>query len=132
LEELVLRLSSVENPARTVAAFAPAVARAAEEHDTVATGLVRAAAAELARSVVAGAAVLEGLEPIPVALLGGLLEVGPILLDPLHEQLKDSSLPLRIAPVQGTSLDGAYRLATHDDTLHEAWVARVGSSLAKL
>jgi N-acetylglucosamine kinase-like BadF-type ATPase len=128
LEELVLRLSSVENPARTVAAFVPAVARAAEEHDTVATGLVRAAAAELARSVVAGAATLKELAPISVALIGGLLKIGPILLEPLYEELQASSLPLRINSVQGTSLDGARRLAAHEDTLHEPWVVRVGGA----
>lgn len=122
---LAARLSADSNPARTVAAFAPAVAEAARQGDKVAGQLLRDAAMALADSVIAGAAILAGTNVVPVVMLGGLTKMGAVLLDPLLEALGRSEANLAVRLAQGTSSDGARWLATHDDGIHEPWMVRV-------
>lgn len=126
-EALALKLSMNDNPARVAAAFVPAVARAGECADPVAVGLIHAAATALAQSALAGAAALKNVTPVPIAIVGGLTELGDILLDPLHATLARSALPLEVRPAHGTSLEGAYHLATAGG-IHEPWVVRVGAA----
>lgn len=121
---LVAKLGSDPNPARSMAAFAPAVAEAARNGDPVALQLVEAAAAELARSMIAAAEVLDASGPVAAAVIGGLVNLGPVLLDPLHAALERSGANLDLQPAQGTSIDGARHLALVDDSIHERWVAR--------
>ncbi|WP_214319980.1 N-acetylglucosamine kinase [Nonomuraea sediminis] len=119
-----------------VARFAPRVFEAAAEGDPVATGIVRAAAADLAETVTtaarwlattthtetattvhaeaaatayAKAAATATAEVVPVALTGGLFTAGQALLDPFRAAL-DTSVELVAAA--GSPLDGAARLAT--------------------
>lgn len=130
-EHLALKLSIDDNPARVVAAFVPAIAHAAEQGDAVAVGLIHDAAAALARSVLAGVNALAAAPPVSVsvAVLGGLTELGAILLDPLHAALERSAVPLRRRPVCGTALDGARRLAVENAGIHEPWVVRAGAAV---
>lgn len=123
---LALKLAVDDNPARTVAAFAPVVARLAEQGDAVARGLVDAAAAALARAVIAGATAIAEAEPVPVALLGGLTRLGAILMDPFRAALEQAQPGLVLRAAAGTSLDGARRLATRPGGLHEPWTTRAG------
>lgn len=125
--QLALQLSTDDNPARIAAAFVPAIAHAAECGDGVAIDLIHAAAEALARSVIAGAAAIRGVTPVPVAIVGGLTELGDMLLDPLHAALQRSSVPLRVCAARGTSLDGARRLAVHAGGIHEPCVMRAGA-----
>ncbi|MGH8183211.1 MAG: N-acetylglucosamine kinase [Rhodanobacteraceae bacterium] len=125
-EALALKLSMEDNPARIAAAFVPAIVRAAEHADLVAVDLILAASTALAQSTLAGAAALKDVTPVPVAIVGGLTELGAILLDPLHATLARSALPLQVRAARGTSLDGARRLAT-DGGIHEPWVVRAGT-----
>ena len=72
------------------------------------------------------AAALKNVTPIAVAIVGGLTELGAVLLDPLHAALARSTLPLQLRVARGTSLDGARQLATHRG-IHEPWVVRAGA-----
>ncbi|TAN06519.1 MAG: ATPase [Rhodanobacteraceae bacterium] len=125
-EALALKLSMDDNPARIAAAFVPAIVRAAEHADPVAIDLIHTAASALAQSALAGAAALKDVTPLPVAIVGGLTELGAILLDPLRAALARSALPLQVCTARGTSLDGARRLAT-DGGIHEPWIVRAGT-----
>jgi N-acetylglucosamine kinase-like BadF-type ATPase len=122
--ELAARLGSDPNPARSVAAFAPAVADAARNGDPVAVQLVEAAATALARSMIAAAETLDTSGPVAAVIVGGLVNLGPVLLDPLRAALERSGAGLQLQPAQGTSIDGARHLALVDDGIHEPWVAR--------
>lgn len=124
IQELAMRLGSGPNPARCVAAFAPAIAEAAREGDAVAVQLVQAAAGALAQSMIAASHVLNATNPIPATIIGGLTRMGPILLEPLREIIERDSDHIQLQPARGTSIDGARRLATSADGIHEAWVAR--------
>lgn len=126
-EQLALKLSMDANPARLAATFVPAIADAANRGDRIAIDLIHAAADALAQSVLAAAAALEGPTPVPVAIVGGLNELGGILLDPLHAALLRSPVPLCLCAARGTALDGARRLAVREDGIHESWVVRAGA-----
>jgi glucosamine kinase len=124
IEEVAAKLGSDSNPARSLAAFAPAVADAARNGDPVAAQLVEAGAAALARSMTAAAEAVGAPGPISAVIIGGLVNLGPILLDPLRAALERGDANLQLQPSEGTSLDGARHLALVDDAIHEPWVAR--------
>ncbi|HEV7122936.1 MAG TPA: BadF/BadG/BcrA/BcrD ATPase family protein [Rhodanobacter sp.] len=128
---LAVRLSADPNPARTVAAFAPAVAAAARQGDEVAAHMLHDAAMALADSILAGAAILNETGMVPVVILGGLTKMGTVLLDPLLEALSRGEAGLRVQPAKGTSSDGARWLATHDDGIHEPWMVRVHQDVVR-
>lgn len=127
VQALAARLSAASNPARTAAAFAPDVAQAARDGDALALGLIHQAALALAESIVASAAVLPGSAPVPVAVIGGLAKMGAVLLDPLRNALARGDSRLNLCAAQGSACDGARWLATHEDGIHAAWVARIGT-----
>lgn len=129
IDELAAKLGSDPNPARRVAAFAPAVADAAHNGDPVAAQLLEACAAALASSMIAAAEALKAPGPVTAVILGGLINLGSILLDPLYAALDRSGANLQLRPSQGTSLDGARHLALVDDGIHEPWVVRAGGGL---
>lgn len=131
LADLAARLGADPNPARTVATFAPAVALAARQRDAVATRILHAAAAALADSIAAGAAALGAPDPIPVAIVGGLADMGDVLLEPLHAALERCGTKLRTGVAQGTSGDGARWLATHADGIHEPWIVRMDAAASR-
>jgi N-acetylglucosamine kinase-like BadF-type ATPase len=128
ISELAVKLGSDPNPARSVAAFVPAMADAARNGDPVAAQLIEAAAAALARSMIAAAAALHVSAPVTAVVIGGLVNLGPVLLDPLHAALDRSGTNLQLQPAKGTSIDGARHLALVDDSIHERWVARAKGS----
>ena len=111
-----------DNPARLAASFAPAVARAAEAGDGVAITLLRRAAEALAATARAAAGTQSGT----VAITGGLVQLGPALLDPLRQAL---GAGLTLVQPAGTALDGARYLALRRDTLHEHLMIRANSRL---
>lgn len=122
--ELAMKLGSDPNPARSMAAFAPAVADAACQGDTVAAQLVEAGAAALAHSMIAAAGALDTTDAVRGVIIGGLANLGPVLLDPLRATLERSGANLQLQPAEGTSIDGARHLAVVDDGIHEPWVVR--------
>lgn len=122
--ELAAKLGAAPNPARTMAAFAPAVAEAARNGDAIAQQLIERGAAALARSMVAAAEALHVQGPVTAVIIGGLVNLGPVLLKPLHAALERSSANLQLQNAQGTSIDGARRLALVYDGIHEPWVVR--------
>lgn len=124
LDRLAARLGSEHNPARCLAAFAPAVAAAARDGDPVSTDLMHAAASALAATVIAAAKSLHGGAPVPAAIIGGLTNLGPVLLDPLRAALASSPTPISLQSAVGTSLDGARLVATLDEGIHDLWVVR--------
>lgn len=126
LGELATKLGANSNPARSVAAFAPAVAAAARSGDPVAVELVEAGAMALARSMIAAASALDVPGPVAGVIIGGMVKMGPVLLDPLRAALERSGANLRLQPAEGTSVDGARRLASVEDGIHEPWIVRAG------
>lgn len=105
------QVDASDNPGRWTAAFAPQVADAATVGDDVASDIVRRAAHALARTAAAAA---RRSETRQVAVLGGLLHLGPMLVDPLAQALAESGLHLRVAQVRNT--DGAVLLASDATT----------------
>ncbi len=122
--ELAVNLGSDPNPARSMAAFAPAVADAARNGDAVAAQLLEAGAAALAHAMMAAAEALHVPGPLAGVIIGGLVNLGPVLLDPLRATLERSGTRLQLRPAEGTSMDGARRLAVVDGGIHEPWVVR--------
>lgn len=127
--QLAMKLGADPNPARSMAAFAPAVADAARHGDPVAMQLIEAGATALARSLVAAAGALDDSKPVAGAIIGGLADMGPILLDPLHAALERGGTHLKLQPAEGTSLDGARRLAVASG-IHEPWIVRMHGEAA--
>jgi glucosamine kinase len=126
LDRLPLALLADRNEVRTVAAFAPEVAALAASGDRTCLGIMEQAATRLAESV--RAAVARFGEPdTPVALAGGLQELGPPLLQPLKLALESAWPSLSAAPAHGTALDGARLLAVRRDTVHDPFVERVAA-----
>ena len=122
--EFAAKLGSDSNPARSIAAFAPAVADAARNGDAVASQLIEAGAAALAHSMIAAANALHAPGLVAGAIIGGLVNMGPVLLDPLRDVLERSGASLRLQPAEGTSIDGARHLAVVENGIHEPWIAR--------
>lgn len=121
---LAMKLGSAPNPARCMAAFAPAVADAARTGDPVAAKLVEAGATALAHSMIAAATALNASGPVTGVIIGGLVNMGAALLDPLRAVLERSGANLQLQPAKGTSIDGARHLALVEDGIHERWVVR--------
>ncbi|ASQ91874.1 BadF/BadG/BcrA/BcrD ATPase family protein [Streptomyces sp. 11-1-2] len=112
------------NQARTIASFAPDVARVAAAGDTTASVIVRDAAGALAEAVLA-AARRTGGGALAVTITGGLTGLGEPLLGPLRSALTDSPRPLELRSPLGDPLDGAGLLALNASAPHEPHVARV-------
>lgn len=122
--ELAAKLGADPNPARILAVFAPVVAEAARNGDAVAMQLIEAGAAALARSMIAAADALDKSRPVMGVIIGGLVNLGPVLLDPLHAALERNGVNLQLKTAEGASIDGARRLALVDNGIHEPWVVR--------
>ncbi|MDR3082074.1 MAG: ATPase [Streptomyces sp.] len=124
LERLPATVSQGGNPARSAAAFAPAVARAAAGEDPIASRIMRDAATALADAVFAAARRI-GDGPVPVAVTGGLIHLGAPLLDPLNAALTASDRVLELRSPQGDPLHGARLLALRSSGPHEPFVTRL-------
>lgn len=124
IQELAMRLGADANPARCMAAFAPAVATAARTGDAVAERLIHAAADALARSVIAASQAVHATVPIPVVIIGGLTHMGPILMQPLQAAIARGNGNIQWQPAHGNAIDGARLLALTADGIHEPWVER--------
>ena len=124
LASLAAEFEGHANPARLAASFAPDVAEAARAGDAVAKALMEQAA--LALATTAGAAAAPSDDPCDLAIVGGLAELGPALMDKLV-----AALPLRLrrrAP-SGSPLDGAALLASEGVTIHEPAVYRAARGM---
>ena len=121
-------LASRANPAQTVAAFAPIVAKLAEAQDAVAAEIIRCAAAELAQSVLAAVRRLGDRQPA-IAVTGGLTELGPQLLVPLERALRTADSALRVRRAAGSALDGGRLLALRRGTAAEPYLHRIGARM---
>lgn len=110
-------------PARLAAGFAPDVARAAEADDPEAIAIIANAASALAITAAAAAAPLLSAPPHDLAITGGLILLGPVLMDRLLAALPPY---LRLVPAEGTPLDGVVLLADAA-TLHEPAIHRAGA-----
>jgi N-acetylglucosamine kinase-like BadF-type ATPase len=111
------------NLASAVAAFAPEVAAAAVDGDQVARGIWVDAARALVATATAAAAQAD--PAAPVAVTGGLLDVGEVLtapLDELWEAAHGARRPLQ--PAQGDAVSGAALLVSRDDLPHAALTMR--------
>ncbi|MEU9796728.1 BadF/BadG/BcrA/BcrD ATPase family protein [Streptomyces sparsogenes] len=113
------------NPARTLASFAPDVARAATAGDEAAAAILRRAAGSLADTARAAARRVDGGGSLDLAVTGGLTGLGEPLLGPLRSALSGSPRPLTPRPPLGDPLDGARVLALNPPASHEAHVVRV-------
>ncbi|WP_405896577.1 ATPase [Streptomyces sp. NBC_00727] len=94
-----------------LASFAPEVAACAD-HDPVAEGILRAAAAHIAEAAAAVCPEAKAdEEAYEVALTGGLFRMGEPLLVPLREELAELLPRARAVPGSGDPLIGALRIA---------------------
>ncbi|QTZ95247.1 N-acetylglucosamine kinase [Streptomyces auratus] len=91
-----------------LASFAPEVAGCATDGDTVALGILRAAAGHLAD---AAAAVCPPAADSAVACTGGLFGLGEPLLAPLRQALAERLPRARSTVAAGSPLDGALAIA---------------------
>lgn len=108
LGQLPTAIYSGEEPARAIAAFAPAVADAAEAGDQAARAIWAAVAGELATTVVAAAERTFGADtPADVSWAGGLFAAEDLLREPFARRLAERAPRLRVVAPEGTSLDGA-------------------------
>jgi N-acetylglucosamine kinase-like BadF-type ATPase len=98
----------------TTAQFAVAVLDAADDGDAVATAIVRAAAAELARTTTTAVATLPGDDPVDVATTGRLLDRDVLRLRWCAALARDCPRAVVVAN-QGSPLDGACFLAAAPD-----------------
>jgi N-acetylmuramic acid 6-phosphate etherase len=128
LADLVARMEGHESPPRLAASFAADVAEAARADDAVAATLVFRAAGLMADAVRAASSRLPDGEPRRLAMIGGLLAIGPVLTDPMRASLREAVPKLVHVAAEGTSLDGARLLAMRADTVHERGVIRAVSS----
>jgi glucosamine kinase len=115
LGELPTAIYGGEEPARRIAAFAPAVADAARAGDEAARAIWAAAAGELATTVAAAAerAFGAGL-PADVSWAGGLFAAEDLLRAPFARRLAERAPRLRVVAPAGTALDGARLLVAPD------------------
>jgi N-acetylglucosamine kinase-like BadF-type ATPase len=106
-----------DDPARTLASFAPTVLEHAGAGDPVAGAIVDEAVRLLTQTVAAIAPPQE-----PVSVTGGLA-AHPVFSDKLSVSLRARGL--RPTPPAGDALDGAARIARRTDLLHERHAIRV-------
>lgn len=129
--QLPTLLATNDNPARVAASFAPDVVLAAQSGDTVATELVSAAGAALAKATLAAVRAIrspvdiltEEPPPTPVALIGGLAAPGDGLFEYWRAALAGSPVDVVPRPVSN-ALIGAAILALRTDLPHEPLVHR--------
>ena len=122
LDLLPLTLERSGNVPQVAARFAPRVAELAGS-DGIAADVVRRAAERLAESATT-AARLAGTPDL--AVIGGLVGLGPALLDPWCAAV--TAAGLRVVEPQGSALDGAARLCGDSSLPHEPLVCRVQAS----
>lgn len=125
IAELPALISGDANPARQAARFAGDVIRSAASGDAVARDLLAQAVRALVATTQAAVATSGLPEPVPVALVGGLLDAEPVLRAQLQAGLLDGPVRVQMQAAAGTALDGARLLAERTDTIHEAWLQRV-------
>jgi N-acetylglucosamine kinase-like BadF-type ATPase len=113
------------NPARQAACVAGDVLRAAASGDAVAGELLAQAVRALVTTTRAAVARCGLPEPVPVVLVGGLLDGEPVLLAQLQAGLLDGPVRVRLQKAVGTAFDGARLLAERTDTIHEVQLLRV-------
>jgi N-acetylglucosamine kinase-like BadF-type ATPase len=111
--------------AARVAAFAPRVAAAARDGDEVAAGIWREAGRRIGEAAAAALPPV-GMSGLEVSWVGGLFEVGELLLAPFRETVARLRPDARPRPPLGTSLDGAVALARFvargdDSPVHAPW-----------
>jgi N-acetylglucosamine kinase-like BadF-type ATPase len=100
-----------------IAGLSVAAAGHAEAGDPVARGIIERAAAELGGLVAAVARRLEGYrDPLPVYAIGGVMEAGPVVLDPLERWLSAVWPAARFSKPLGSPLEGALLLAQAETT----------------
>jgi N-acetylmuramic acid 6-phosphate etherase len=124
LADLPRTVAGAANPGQLAATFAPDVAEHAAAGDPVAAAIVAAAAGALAGTALAAVRALPGSPP--VAVVGGLTQLGPVLLDPLHAALAEAGA--QVVAAAGSALDGARLLAVRTDTALEAQVVRLAAT----
>ena len=125
IADLPALIGSDANPARQAARFAGDVVRAAASGDAVARDLLAQAVRALVTTTRAAVARCGLPEPVPVALIGGMLEAEQGLRSQVQAQLLDGPVRVLLQKAAGTALDGARLLAEHTDTIHEAQMLRV-------
>lgn len=130
----VRSLAGRTNPAATAATFGPDIAAAARDGDPVAVDILTRASAALATTTLAAVRQVHPHPapesgPVPVTLVGGLVEWGDVLLHPWRAALADATVTV-LPPPPHAALLGAAALAERTDLPHERLVHRLPSATA--
>ncbi|NJC21236.1 N-acetylglucosamine kinase-like BadF-type ATPase [Arthrobacter pigmenti] len=94
---------------KILASFVPDMAKLADDGDTDSARIFRAAGRELATT--GAAAVGDGIPP-RLALVGGLFDATPLLMEALRSELDAHRPEIELVSARGTALDGAFALAS--------------------
>lgn len=109
LDDLAGTVHSAQHPVERIAAFARPVAAAAQQGDEVSRGIWDRAGRVLAGSLIAAATRVDDVGA--ASWTGGLFAAGPLLLDPLTDEVRRVAPHLVLRPPLGDALDGGLALA---------------------
>lgn len=127
LSELPRRLHGDLAPARAVAAFAPAVARAARKGDAIAAAIWREAVTELADTTAAACDALPERDR-RIAITGGLFDIDDLVTEPFLVTMAARRPGVVVRRAAGDAIVGAARLASRPTGVYENLLFRRPSS----
>jgi glucosamine kinase len=119
LDSLALTLEASGNVPRAAARFAPSVSGLADRDELASSIIVRAAKALAVTAITAA----QRSGHHEVALVGGLQELGSVLVAPWRRHLAEAEIS--VVRARGSALDGAALLAVNRDLPHEQAVTRI-------
>ena len=127
LAKLPGRLHSDPAPARAVASFTPAVAKAAQDGDPTAAAIWRDAVAQLAETATAACQALDERDR-RVAVTGSLFDLTDLVTDPFSVTMAARLPGVVVRRATGDAVVGAARLATGPAGVYEHLLFRRSSS----
>jgi N-acetylglucosamine kinase-like BadF-type ATPase len=127
MSDLPGRLHGDVAPARAVASFAPAVAKAARDGDAVAAAIWREAVTELADTVTAACDALPERDR-RIAITGGLFDLNDLLTEPFLVTMAARQPGVVVRRAARDAMVGAARLATGPAGVYENLLFRRPSS----
>lgn len=111
IQEIMYHVDGANFSRREIAKLARIVTHAASEGDVVAHAIIARGSDELALMVETVATRLNFSETCTLAITGGLLNAGSVIVDPLHDAILQRVPNIQITPARLTPVHGAALLA---------------------